>query len=95
MIVSLDFIEGLPRSNGYDTIMVVIDKFSKYAHFVHLAQPFIDMKITKPYMHHIYRLHGLPKLMISDWDKVFKSILWQQLFIFSDTELIMSSAHHP
>lgn len=39
-MVSLDFIEGLPTSSGFDCIMVVVDKFSKYAHFVPLAHPF-------------------------------------------------------
>uniref|UniRef100_A0A8R7UZD0 Integrase n=1 Tax=Triticum urartu TaxID=4572 RepID=A0A8R7UZD0_TRIUA len=38
-VISLDFIEGLPRSGGYDVILVVVDKFSKYGHFLAMKHP--------------------------------------------------------
>jgi hypothetical protein len=49
-IVCVDFIEGLPPSNRYNTIMVVIDKFTKYAHFVPLVYPFTALQVAQHYM---------------------------------------------
>lgn len=63
-VVTLDFIEGLPRSANHDTIRVVVDKFSKYAHFLTLTHPFTALQVAKLYMHHIFKLHGLPQAII-------------------------------
>jgi hypothetical protein len=94
-IVILDFIEGLPKSKGYDCILVVVDKFSKYAHFIALAHPFTALHVAKVFMDTIFKLHGLPTAIISDRDKLFISNLWKELFKLSNTELQMSTAYHP
>lgn len=94
-VVSLDFVEGLPKSNGYDVILVVIDKFTKYTHFLALAHPYTIVQVAKLYFSQVYRLHGLPQALISDRDKVFTSLLWQELFKLSDTQLLMRSSYHP
>lgn len=94
-IISMDFIEGLPTSDRFNAIMVVIDKFTKYAHFIPIHHPYTAIQIAKIYLDNIYKLHGLPKIMISDRDPVFTSTVWQQLFKLTDTKLIMSSAYHP
>ena len=57
-VVSLDFIEGLPKSQGYDTILVVIDKFSKYSHFLPLAHLFSALSVAHLYFNNVYKLHG-------------------------------------
>lgn len=93
--VTLDFIEGLPKSAGYNCILVVVDKFSKYAHFVTLAHPFTALQVAVTYLNNIFKLHGLPHVMISDRDKVFTSNVWQELFKLLGTDLRMSSAYHP
>lgn len=49
-VVSLDFIEGLPSSKGCNCILVVVDKFSRYAHFIALAHSFIALHVAKVYM---------------------------------------------
>jgi hypothetical protein len=96
IVVSLDIIVGLPKSNHHNAILVVIDKFSKYAHFLHLAHPFTTLQVAaQVYFNHIYRLHGLPHAMISDCDRIFMSNMWQELFKLSDTQLIMSSSYYP
>ncbi|WVZ87398.1 hypothetical protein U9M48_034038 [Paspalum notatum var. saurae] len=94
-VVSMDFIEGLPLSKGFNCILVVVDKFSKYAHFIPLSHPFTAMKIAMVYMDNIFKLHGLPQAIISDRDRIFTSTLWQELFRLSGTALRMSSAYHP
>ena len=94
-VVSMDFIEGLPRSNNHNTILVVINKFSKYAHFLPLAHPFNAMQVAQAYFNTMYRLHGLPEAIISDRDHIFTSHVWRELFRLSDTQLLMSSSYRP
>lgn len=93
--VSLDFTEGLPKSAGYNCILVVVDRFSKYAHFVALKHPFTAIDVAQAYMFHIYKLHGLPQTIVSDRDKIFTNQLWEQLFLRAGTKLHYSSAYHP
>lgn len=75
-IVSMDFVEGLPISHRFNAILVVIDKFTKYGHFVPLPHPFTALQVAQLYMDHIYRLHGLPQVIILDRDKIFTSAVW-------------------
>lgn len=60
-IVSLDFIEGLPKSGTMDCVLLVVDTFTKYAHFLALSHPFTALTVAKLYINQAYRLHGLPK----------------------------------
>lgn len=94
-IVSLDFIEGLPKSATFTCILVAVDKFSKYSHFVPLAHPFTAMDVAEAYMQFIHKLHGLPQSLISDRDRIFTSTLWTTLFRLAGTQLRMSSSYHP
>lgn len=91
----MDFIEGLPQSGSSNAILVIVDKYSKYAHFVLLRHPFQAAGIAKLFMDHIYKLHGLPSAIISDLDRIFISKYWQTLFKLVGTSLHMSSAYHP
>lgn len=94
-MVSLDFIEGLPISHKCDVILVVIDRFSKYGHFFPLKHPFTALQVAQVFIDNIYRLHGLPQIIVSDRDRIFTSTLWKELFRLSDTSLHMSSSYHP
>lgn len=93
--VSLDFIEGLPKFKSYNSILVVIDKFSKYGHFIPISHPYTVLSIAQVYLDNVYKLHGLPTVMISDRDRVFTSVVWQELFRLTETTLNMSSSYHP
>ena len=94
-VIGLDFIEGLPKSANVYTILVVIDTFSKYAHFLPLSHPFTAFKVAQLFLDSVYKLHGMPTSIISDRDRVFTSHLWQDLFRLSGTTLKMSSSYHP
>jgi hypothetical protein len=94
-IVSLDFIEGLPSSDRHNAILVVIDKLTKYGHFIPIHHPYMALQIAKVYVDNVYKLHGLPQVLISDRDPVFTSSVWQELFKLSNTKLMMSSSYHP
>jgi hypothetical protein len=93
--ISLDFIEGLPQSGSYNTILVVVDRLTKYAHFVPLRHPFTALKVAQVFMVAVYRLHGMPESIVSDRDRTFTSTLWKELFQLSGTQLQMGSAYHP
>ena len=93
--VSMDFIEGLPKSFGREVIMVVVDRLSKYAHFVALAHPFTAIVVAQSYLDNIYKLHGPPASIIFDKDKNFLNKFWSKFFKLLGTDLKMSSAYHP
>ena len=54
----MDFIEKLPKSEGYDTIMVVVDRFSKYAHFFPLKHLFSAQLVAQVILDNVVKLHG-------------------------------------
>jgi len=91
----MDFIEGLPKSFGKEVIFVVVDRFSKYAHFASLSHPFSAVDVAQCYLDHMFKLHGWPQSIISDRDKVFLSDFWQALLSIQGTTLLMSTAYHP
>lgn len=93
-ILSLDFIEGLPQSEGFNSILVVVNLFSKYAHFVGLCHPFTAAIIAKVFFQAVYKYHGMPSALVSDRDKIFTSTLWRELFKLAKVELHMSTAYH-
>jgi hypothetical protein len=93
--ISLDFVEGLPVLGSTNNILVVVDKFIKYGHFIPLKHPFTTSMVAKLFLDHIYKLHGLSTAIVSDRDKVFTRNLWRELFALADVKLCMSSTYHP
>lgn len=75
-MVTLDFVEGLPMSRGYNSILVVVDKLTRYAHFIALRHPFSALQVAKAYMDNVFKLHGPPDRMVSDRDRIFTSRVW-------------------
>lgn len=91
----MDFIDGLPTSAHANCIMVVVDKLSKFAHFIPLHHPFTASKIAQVFLDNVFRLHGLPTHIVSDRDPIFTSLFWRELFRLAQVTLAMSSAYHP
>ena len=75
--------------------MVVVDRLSKYAHFITISHPYTAISIAQLFMDHIYRLHGLPQTIVSYRDPTFLSSFWQELFKLQHVLLHMSTAYHP
>lgn len=90
----MDFIKGLPPSNGKNNIMVVVDQLSKYACFFTIIHPYTASKIAHLFMESIFKLHGISNSIVSDRDKVFTSGFWKKLFRLQGIELCMSSSYH-
>jgi hypothetical protein len=93
--ISMDFIEGLPSSHVFSVIMVVVDRFTKYGHFIALAHPCTASKMAQLFLANILKLHGMPTTIVSDRDRVFTSSFWQELFRLQGVSLAFSSAYHP
>ncbi|GKD68132.1 reverse transcriptase, partial [Tanacetum coccineum] len=93
--LSIDFIESLPMSQGKSALLVVVDKLSKYAHFLPISHPFSASQVAQLILDNVYKLHGLPKTIVSDRDKVFMSLFWQSLFKMLQVKLKLSTAYHP
>ena len=74
--VSMDFITGLPKSEGESVIMVVVDRHTKYAHFYSLSHPFKANTVSTAFMETIQKLHGNPKIIVSDRDPIFIGNFW-------------------
>ncbi|KAF0889041.1 hypothetical protein E2562_021097 [Oryza meyeriana var. granulata] len=90
--VGIDFIEALPRVQGKTVILSVVDRFSKYCHFLPLAHPYTAESVAQAFFGDIVRLHGVPQSIVSDRDPVFTSAFWTELMRLTGTKLFMSSA---
>jgi len=62
----VDLIMELPRSQGYDAIMVVVDHLSKWAHVIPMTLDIMALGVAQLFRDHIWKLHGLPEELISD-----------------------------
>ncbi|CAJ0968550.1 unnamed protein product [Ranitomeya imitator] len=93
--IAMDFITDLPCSSGCATILVVVDRFSKMAHFVPLPGLPSAPKLAKIFILQIFRLHGLPQRIVSDRGVQFRSRFWRALCKLLGISLDFSSSNHP
>lgn len=87
--VTLRWIDGLPKARGFDVILLVVDRLSKYAHFFDLVNTLIFFTLKHPYtaksvaevfVKEVVRFHGFPKSIVSHCDKVFVRNFWCERF---------------
>jgi len=95
-VISMEFITGLPTTKKHnDSIMVVIDKLTKFAHFILVKSTYKDINIAKIFKKEVFKMHGLPKTIISYRDTKFTSNFWKTLFNGLGTQLSFSTTYHP
>ena len=76
----MDFIEALSKVHGKSVLLTVVDRFSKFAHFIPLGHPYTATSVAHAFFHEIIRLHGFPDSIVSDRDPVFTGHVWRDLF---------------
>ena len=81
--------DSLPKSHGFEVILVVVDRLTKYIHFLPLSHPYTAAKVD------IFRLHGMPQSIVSGKDVVFTSKFWVVLFRLQGSDVTISPAYHP
>ena len=92
--VSIDFIVKLPESNGFDSILVVVCRCTKMAHFIPCLETITAPELAQLYFENIFKLHGLPETLISDRGPQFKSHFWKAFWTLLGTKPTLSSSYH-
>ncbi|KAK3010615.1 hypothetical protein RJ639_010791 [Escallonia herrerae] len=93
--VSLDFITGLPKVEDLGTILVVVDRFSKYASFIATPKYCSAEDTAQLFFKYVVKYWGMPQDIVSDRDSRFTGNFWTELFKLFGSQLSMSSSYHP
>jgi hypothetical protein len=94
--ISMYFIVGLRTTqSGYDSIWVIVDQFSKVAHFIPVKTTYKGAKLAELYIARIVCLHRVPKKIVSDRGTQFTSRFWENLHEAMDTKLNFSLVYNP
>lgn len=94
-IIAIDFIVDLPPSEGFTTILVMVDRLSKMAHFLPMVGTPSAIETAHIFIKEILRIHKLPSNIVSDRGVQFTFRIWRALGKALKVELCLSSAYHP
>ena len=73
----------------------MVDQLTKFTHFFSISSDYFAAQVAELFFREVFRLHGLPKTIVSDWDNRFTGAFWQELFRSVGTELATSTSYHP
>lgn len=93
--IAVDFVTGLPPSEGNDTILTIVDRFSKAVHFIPLPKLPSAMETANLLVQHVFRLHGIPQDIVSDRGPQFTSQVWRAFCKALGTTPSLTSGYHP
>ena len=95
-VVFMDEVSGFPESRGFTAIWVFMDKLSKMVHFVPVTKLGLGSEeLGELFFTHVFRLHGLPRIVVSDRDARMTDEFWRTLFRLAGVKLNMSTPMHP
>ena len=93
--ISMDFITHLPKSGPYDAILVIVDRLTKMKHFLRCRGTCDAERVARLYTKHVWKIHGLPKTIVSDRGPQFVSKFWTHLTRRLGIRALLSTAYHP
>lgn len=93
--ISMDFIEDLPTSEGHNSILVVVDRFTKMAHFIPTTTTLDSLGLARLLFDHMFSKHGLPEDIVSDRGSKFTSTFWRALMQLIGVDQRLSTTFHP
>ena len=85
--ITTDLVIDLLESNGYMAIAVFMDKLTKMVHLAPCTKEVTAMEYAKPFVDHVFQIHGLPEVIIFDRDPCFIGKFWKSLFDLLGTDL--------
>jgi hypothetical protein len=91
----MDFIVSLPKEDGFSSILVVVDRFSKYATFIPATKESPAEKTAELFVKHIVKYWGVPRTIVSDRDARFTGKFWREVFRLLGSDLLFSTSFHP
>jgi hypothetical protein len=91
----MDFVTGLPKCEGYDAILVVVDRLSKMALYIPTKTTINAEGLARVFMDHVYSKHGLPKSIVTDRGSPFDSKWWREFNNLLGTKTWFSTSYHP
>jgi len=93
--ISADFITKLPLAQGYDSILVVVDRLTKMAHFIPTTEKMTAGGLAQLFRDNVWKLHGLPESIISDRGPQFAAGVIRELNGMLGIDSKLSTAFHP
>jgi len=93
--ISADFITKLPLAQGYDSILVVVDRFTKMAHFIPTTEKMSTKGLARLFRDNIWKLHGLPDSIISDRGPQYAAGIMKELNRMLGIKTKLSTVFHP
>lgn len=94
-VIGMDFIVKLPLSSGFDSILVIVDHFSKGAHFIPCKESMDSSALASLFISHFFRYHGLPDKIVTDQGPIFVSAFWSTVQKALRIHSAPSTAYHP